>query len=112
MKKTIFATMVAMVILFVSSIPVWAAVPVDPSTCGDYDTSITASTAVGKGMAIICRVATPSGEEYIYAPSECLFKKSGNLQLWGCPNASGETFKARREAYLAWKETQPTPFTH
>ena len=80
----------------------------DPSMFGDYDTSIKAHTAVGKVMAVICRIATPRDAEFIYAPSESLFKASESLQLWGCPNADRETFKAARERYLAWKGGQPS----
>ncbi len=110
MKYTLMAVVAALV-LFASvacAPPVAAAGGQDPSMFGDYDTDVTAYTGVGKVMAAICRVATPRDSEYIYAPSERLFKASGDIQLWGCPNADRATFQAARERYQGWKADQPS----
>ena len=116
--KYLLTTLILTVILAVSSIPLWASpqyedyvivqaedpVAQDPSMFGDYDTSISSSNLMSK----ICRLMTPLVAEYIYAPSEDLFKASEGLQLWGCPNADRESFKRARGAYLAWKKRPST----
>ena len=117
--KYLLMALVLAVVFAVSTIPVWASpqyadyvvvhsedpVAQDPSMFGDYDTDIKAHTKVGLVMAAICRIATPRDAEFIYAPSESLFKASGGLQLWGCPNANGATFQAARERWQEWKDS-------